>query len=425
MPSTVVLGASWGDEGKAKIVDTLAEKMDVIVRFQGGCNAGHTVVHEDKKFVVHIIPVGILHPQKICIIGNGVVINPYQLIAEIEDLQKQKISFENRLFISSQAHITLPIHTYLDEMNEKKRSKNAIGTTKSGIGPTYAEKSSRSGIRISDLLDSKYLSARIDNIINSKKELLSDWIDKNDVKKMKMDLINIGKKIEKSIVDTPILINRFLDENKDILFEGAQGTLLDIDFGSYPFVTSSNASIGGAITGSGINPKKINKIIGVMKAYFTRVGNGPFPTELKGKIGNFIREKGQEFGATTGRPRKCGWFDLAATKYSSMINGFDEIALTKLDIYSGLKEIKICTHYEIDGEKIDYFPNRIQQLEKAVPKFISLPSWNEEISDIRKYSNLPKNAKIFIETLEKIINLPITIISVGPEKNQTIFRNKN
>ena len=295
MSLTVVLGAFWGDEGKAKIVDALAEEMDVIVRFQGGCNAGHTVVHENKKFIVHIIPVGILHPDKICVIANGVVINPFQLISEIEDLQSQGISFENRLFISSQAHITLPIHKYLDELNEKKRKKNAIGTTKKGIGPTYAEKSSRSGIRVSDLLDSKYLSARIDNIINNKRELLAEWLEQNDLEEMKHNIFGISQTIKKYIADTPFLINQFLAEKKNVLFEGAQGTLLDIDFGSYPFVTSSNASIGGAITGSGVNPKRINKIIGVMKAYFTRVGNGPFPTELKDEIGDYIREKGQEY----------------------------------------------------------------------------------------------------------------------------------
>ena len=422
MSLTIVLGACWGDEAKAKIVDTIAEKMDVIVRFQGGCNAGHTVVHNEKKFIVHIIPVGILYPEIICVIGNGVVIDPFQFINEIDLIEKEGIDIGNRLFISSQAHITLPLHKFWDGLSEKKSEKQAIGTTKRGIGPTYADKTSRYGIRISDLFDPQYLSKRIDNIITNKRVLLADWLEENDLENMTRNLIEIGKKMHDFVVDTPYLINKFLDEGKQVLYEGAQGTLLDIDFGTYPFVTSSNTSIGGAISGSGINPKRIDKIIGVMKSYFTRVGNGPFPTELKDETGDYIREKGQEYGATTGRPRRCGWFDAIAAKYSTMINGFDEIALTLLDVYSGLETIKICTHYEIDGKKVDSFPIVTNKLEKVNPKFISLPGWENDISNEKKFSDLPINAQNFVHKIEEILNLKVSIISVGAERNQTINR---
>lgn len=423
MSLTIILGACWGDEAKAKIVDILAEKSDVVVRFQGGCNAGHTVVHKDKKYIFHIIPVGILYPDKKCIIANGVVINPFQLISELEDIQKQNIDVGDRLFISSQAHITLPLHKFLDGLSEKKSKKQAIGTTKRGIGPTYSDKFARFGIRVSDLLDSTYLSTRIDNIINNKKSQIADWLEETDLEDMKRNLVKIGKKIQHFVIDTPFLINKYLNEGKNVLYEGAQGTLLDIDFGTYPFVTSSNTSIGGAISGSGVNPRRIDKIIGVMKSYFTRVGNGPFPTELKNEIGDYIREKGHEYGATTGRPRRCGWFDAIIAKYSAMINGFYEIALTLLDVYSGLETIKICTHYEIDGERVDHFPIVPNRLEKVVPKFITIKGWNEVISNIKEFSDLPINAQNFVHIIEEILNIKVSIISVGAEKNQTIFRN--
>ena len=422
MSLTIVLGACWGDEAKAKIVDILAEESDIVVRFQGGCNAGHTVVHKDKKYIFHIIPIGVLYPDKKCVIANGVVINPFQLIAELEDIQKQNIYIGDRLFISSQAHITLPLHKFLDGLSEKKSKKQAIGTTKRGIGPTYSDKSARFGIRVSDLLDPTYLSKRIDNIINNKRELLTDWLGETDLEEMKRSLVEIGKKMGNFVVDTPYLINKYLDEGKQVLYEGAQGTLLDIDFGTYPFVTSSNTSVGGAISGSGVNPRRIDKIIGVMKSYFTRVGNGPFPTELKDEIGDYIREKGQEYGATTGRPRRCGWFDTVAAKYSAMINGFDEIALTLLDVYSGLETIKICTHYEIDDEKVNHFPIVTNNLEKVVPQFISLPGWEKDISNVKKFSDLPISAQNFVYKIEEILNLKVSIISIGADKNQTIYR---
>lgn len=422
MPLKIVLGALWGDEGKAKIIDYLAEDADAIVRFQGGCNAGHTVINEGKKTILHIIPVGILHENIQCIIGNGVVIDPFQMLEEISELEEQGVSLTGRLFISSQAHITLPIHKYLDEWNESKSGKKSIGTTKRGIGPTYSDKYARLGIRFSDLQYSHLLSERIDNLIHHEEETLQKWIPENDVEEMKKDLLAAGKKLSQYITETPYLINELLIDGKKVMLEGAQGTLLDIDFGSYPYVTSSNPSAGGAITGTGVNPHHIDSIVGIMKAYFTRVGKGPFPTELKNKMGKLIRKQGSEFGATTGRPRRCGWFDVPAAKYSVMINGFDEVALTKIDVFSGFDNIKICTHYKYDNKNLYKFPLDQTVLEKAEPQYIVLPGWKQDISGITNFDELPENAKVFIGKIEEFINIPINIISVGPDRMQTIFR---
>ncbi|MCD6329026.1 MAG: adenylosuccinate synthase [Candidatus Cloacimonetes bacterium] len=422
MPVTVVLGALWGDEAKAKIVDALAENMDAIVRFQGGCNAGHTVVHGDTTYKFHIIPVGILYPDMICIIGNGVVINLERLLEEIQDVESKGIYLADRFFISSQAHITLPIQTYLDELGEKLSGNQAIGTTKSGIGPTYSDKAARLGLRMGDLLDKEYLKYRLSNLINNKKDLLGSWLENISLEDSVEMLYEIGIQLKSFISNTPYMINNMIKENKDILFEGAQGTLLDIDFGTYPFVTSSNSTIGGALIGTGINPRSIHKIIGVMKAYFTRVGNGPFPTELHDEIGEYIREKGHEYGTTTGRPRRCGWFDAVAARFSAMLNGFDEIALTLLDVYSGLDTIEICTGYTLGGLEMDEYPVDTRLLQKVQPSYISLPGWKEDISSVKNFDDLPENARDFIRTIEDLLGIPIKIISVGAKRSQTIFR---
>ena len=422
MPVTVVLGALWGDEAKAKIVDALAENMDAIVRFQGGCNAGHTVVHGDTTYKFHIIPVGILYPDMICIIGNGVVINLERLLEEIQDVESKGIYLADRFFISSQAHITLPIQTYLDELGEKLSGNQAIGTTKSGIGPTYSDKAARLGLRMGDLLDKEYLKYRLSNLINNKKDLLGSWLENISLEDSVEMLYEIGIQLKSFISNTPYMINNMIKENKDILFEGAQGTLLDIDFGTYPFVTSSNSTIGGALIGTGINPRSIHKIIGVMKAYFTRVGNGPFPTELHDEIGEYIREKGHEYGTTTGRPRRCGWFDAVAARFSAMLNGFDEIALTLLDVYSGLDTIEICTGYTLGGLETDEYPVDTRLLQKVQPSYISLPGWKEDISSVKNFDDLPENARDFIRTIEDLLGIPIKIISVGAKRSQTIFR---
>lgn len=421
MPVTIVLGASWGDEAKAKIVHSLAKNADAVVRFQGGCNAGHTVIHNSQKIIFHTLPIGMLYPKSLCIIANGVVVDPFQLLAEIEEVEKIGYTVKNRLFLSSQAHITLPIHKFLDGKIENT-SKTTIGTTRKGIGPTYTDKYARLGIRMSDLLNQGYLAARIDNLISYHKCHLGDWLQQNSIEEMTARLLSAGKKLQEYVTDTPYLINKLLADGKELLFEGAQGTLLDIDFGTYPFVTSSNTTLGGAIAGTGINYKEIHRVIGVIKAYFTRVGNGPFPTELKDDTGDYIRNKGNEYGATTGRPRRCGWFDAVAARYATMINSFDEIALTCLDVLSGLETLKICTQYRINGKVIEQFPLTEETLSHAMPEYLSLSGWKQDISQIKDFSDLPSSAQKFIYTIEELIGRKVSIISVGPKKEQTIFR---
>ncbi len=422
MPVTVVLGALWGDEAKAKIVDALAENMDAIVRFQGGCNAGHTVVHGDTTYKFHIIPVGILDPEMICIIGNGVVVNLERLLQEIEEIESKGIHLADRFFISSQAHVTLPIQTYLDELGEKLSGKQAIGTTKSGIGPTYSDKAARLGIRMGDLLDKEYLEYRLSNLINNKRDMLGSWLENLSLEDSVEMLYDIGIQLKHFIRNTPCMINNLIKDKKNILFEGAQGTLLDIDFGTYPYVTSSNTTIGAALSGAGISPRSINRTIGVMKAYFTRVGNGPFPTELHDEIGDFIRERGHEYGTTTGRPRRCGWFDAVAARFSAMLNGFDEIALTLLDVYSGLDTINICTGYTLNALELEEYPVETRILQNVQPSYISLPGWDDDITSVKKFDELPENAQKFVLTIEELLGIPIKIISVGAERSQTIFR---
>lgn len=421
MPVTIVLGASWGDEAKAKIVHSLAKNADAVVRFQGGCNAGHTVIHNSQKIIFHTLPIGILYPKSLCIIANGVVVDPFQLLAEIEEVEKIGYTIKNRLFLSSQAHITLPIHRFLDGKIENA-SKTTIGTTRKGIGPTYTDKYARLGIRMSDLLNQGHLAARIDNLISYHKCHLEDWLQQNSIEEMTARLLSAGKKLQEYVTDTPYLINKLLADGKELLYEGAQGTLLDIDFGTYPFVTSSNTTLGGAIAGTGINYKEIHRVIGVIKAYFTRVGNGPFPTELKDDTGDYIRNKGNEYGATTGRPRRCGWFDAVAARYATMINSFDEIALTCLDVLSGLETLKICTQYRINGKVIEQFPLAEETLSQATPEYRSLSGWEKDISQIKDFSDLPSSAQKFIYTIEELIGRKVSIISVGPKKEQTIFR---
>jgi len=421
MPVTIVLGASWGDEAKAKIVHSLAKNADAVVRFQGGCNAGHTVIHNSQKIIFHTLPIGMLYPKSLCIIANGVVVDPFQLLAEIEEVEKIGYTVKNRLFLSSQAHITLPIHKFLDGKIENT-SKTTIGTTRKGIGPTYTDKYARLGIRMSDLLNQGYLAARIDNLISYHKCHLGDWLQQNSIEEMTARLLSAGKKLQEYVTDTPYLINKLLADGKELLFEGAQGTLLDIDFGTYPFVTSSNTTLGGAIAGTGINYKEIHRVIGVIKAYFTRVGNGPFPTELKDDTGDYIRNKGNEYGATTGRPRRCGWFDAVAARYATMINSFDEIALTCLDVLSGLETLKICTQYRINGKVIEQFPLTEETLSHAMPEYLSLSGWKQDISQIKDFSDLPSSAQKLIYTIEELIGRKVSIISVGPKKEQTIFR---
>lgn len=416
MRSTAVLGCVWGDEAKAKIVDVLADNADLVVRFQGGNNAGHTINVNGEKYVFHLVPSGILYPGKVCILGSGVVIDPVLLSEEIEILKEKDVEFEGRFFIDPRAQIVLPLHKELDSRSEANSAQTKIGTTKRGIGPCYADAVARVGIRFGDLFDLEYLKERMENIL-----AYHNFSDEN-LEQLVKDIHEAGLKLKPFMKSIPYYLNEAKD--KHILFEGAQGSLLDVYFGSYPFVTSSHTVSGGIAIGSGFPPTKIDNIVGVYKSYFTRVGEGPFPTELFCETGDKIRIKGNEFGSTTGRPRRVGWFDMVASKYTAMLNGIDEISLTLLDVLAGLDTIKICTGYKLNGEVITEFPYLAKELAELEPQYIELPGWKEEIDQIKEYDKLPENARNYVETVEKMMGIPVTIVSVGPDRIQTIFRKK-
>lgn len=422
MKNTAILGIQWGDEGKGKIVHMLSENADLVCRYQGGNNAGHTVITGGKKIVLHLIPSGIIKEGKTCIIGNGVVLNPYAFKEELEMLKNMGIEYDGRLFISNRTHLIMPYHIELDGVNEETKG---IGTTKRGIGPAYTFKYARTGIRVCDLFEKNYLDSMIDVILKDVNIVLKasgrEEVEKKDV----LTTIEEFKEIlSPFIADTNKMLYDFVNNGKNILFEGAQGALLDVDFGTYPYVTSSNPTIGGVFTGLGISQRAVNNIIGISKAYTTRVGSGPFPTELKSEIGELIRKKGGEFGASTGRPRRCGWFDSVAVKYAAMICGVDTIAMTKFDILDGFESIKVCTAYEIDGKMREDFPANSAELERAKPIYKDFAGW-EKTAGIDKYEDLPQNAKDYIKNLEEIIGVDISIISNGPDEKQTIIRNNN
>jgi adenylosuccinate synthase len=413
MSSTAVLGCMWGDEAKAKIVDVLAEKADLVVRFQGGNNAGHTIKLGDEKFVFHLVPSGILYPEKECILGSGVVIDIIAMNAEIEKLKNQGISFKDRFFIDPRAQIVLPIHKELDANKEALR-KNKIGTTNRGIGPCYSDAVARVGIRFGDIFNTNYLRLRLEN--NFQYHNVKDY----DVESLIAELQKAAEPLRSCLKQVPYYLAN--SANKEILFEGAQGSLLDVYFGSYPFVTSSHTISGGISVGTGFPHNKIDKVVGVYKSYFTRVGSGHFPTELHDEVGKQIRIQGNEFGSTTGRPRRCGWFDIVAAKFTAMLNGLDEIALTLVDVLGNLPELKICTSYLLDEKEITEFPYNPVDLERVKPQYISMPTWKEDISGITEYDKLPENARKYVEKIEEFLGIPITIVSVGPERSQTIFR---
>ena len=413
MNSTAVLGCMWGDEAKAKIVDVLALDADMIVRFQGGNNAGHTIKLGDKKYVFHLVPSGILYPEKECILGSGVVIDIAGLNGEIEKLKAQGVSFEGRFYIDPRAQIVLPIHKELDAGKEDTR-KDKIGTTKRGIGPCYSDAVARAGIRFGDLFDKEYLTSRLEN------NFLYHDVKDADVEALAELLMKEAAPLRACLKQIPYYLAESTD--KKILFEGAQGSLLDVNFGSYPFVTSSHTISGGISVGTGYAQNKIGKIVGVYKSYFTRVGGGPFPTELENEIGEQIRKQGNEFGSTTGRPRRCGWFDAVAAKFTVMINGVNEIALTLVDVLSELPELKICTSYLLDGKETKEFPHNPNDLGKVEPQYIEVPTWKEDITQIKDYAKLPENARNYVEKIEEILGVRVSIVSVGPERTQTIFR---
>ncbi|PIU82792.1 MAG: adenylosuccinate synthase [Elusimicrobia bacterium CG06_land_8_20_14_3_00_38_11] len=415
MSTLVVAGLQWGDEGKGKVVHFLSENADYIVRYQGGNNAGHTVVFDNKEFVLHLIPSGILEKGKKCIIGNGVVIDPEALIEEIDFLESKGIKIKNRLFISDSSHIIFPYHRILDGLREKIQN---IGTTKKGIGPCYADKYARSGIRMCEYLDRTIFQQILKNNLKEKSKVISN------ISKLKKEIFRnysgIVKKIKDYVTDTSSLINDLVVKNKKIIFESAQGTLLDVDFGTYPYVTSSNPVAGGVCSGCGVGPTKIDKVLGVVKAYTTRVGEGPMPTELNDKIGEYLQTKGKEFGATTSRPRRCGWFDAVAVRYAVMLNGCKEIVLTKLDVLDELEKIKICVGYEYKGKTLAKFPSSRKIVENVKPVYIELVGWQKSIKGITKFKHLPINARRYVRKIEQLIGTKIRIISNGRSKEETI-----
>jgi adenylosuccinate synthase len=423
MPVTIIVGAQWGDEGKGKIVDLLSEKADVVARYQGGANAGHTVAIEDRNYVFHLIPSGIFHGNVICVIGNGVVIDPVALMQEIEMVKSFGIDIKRRLLISHNAHLIMPYHKLLDSIREQGEQK--IGTTGRGIGPAYIDKVMRVGIRIVDLLDWDVLCAKLRNNIEEKNELLKKvyGAEELDVGKIINEYVEFDKKIDEFVTDTSYFLNNAIKVGKRILAEGAQGALLDVDHGTYPYVTSSNPTSGGACTGLGISPVHVDSVFGIVKAYSTRVGNGPFPTELTDETGDKLRDVGSEYGATTGRPRRCGWFDAFSVKYSVMINGIERIAIMKLDVLDGLREIKVCVGYERDGKRLKTLPTDLKTLNSVTPIYETLKGWESGIADIRSFDDLPINCKCYLGVLEELTGTKVDIISVGPKRNQTIMKN--
>jgi adenylosuccinate synthase len=422
MATVVVIGAQWGDEGKGKVNDFLAEKADMVVRYMGGNNAGHTVVVDDREFKLHLIPSGILYPEKMCIIGSGVVVDPAALIKELESLDKQGISTAN-LRISQRAHVIFPYHQKLDQLEEESKGNNKIGTTCRGIGPAYTDKSARVGIRVIDLLDTEDFPELLKANMESKNQVLTDVyggiaLDYSEV----LDAYRgYAETLRKHVCDTSILVNDAVQQGKNIVFEGAQGTLLDLDHGTYPFVTSSHPTAAAACLGAGIGPTRIGRVIGVAKAYTTRVGEGPFPTELKDDTGALIRKQGGEYGTTTGRARRCGWFDGVVGRYAVRINGLDYLAITKLDVLSGLEKLRICTGYNYRGDVITEFPASLKALNECVPVYEDLPGWSEDITKARKLEDLPVQARKYLERISEVSGAPIGLIGVGSRRTQTIL----
>ncbi len=426
MSCTVVLGAQWGDEGKGKVVDLSTVDADVVVRYSGGHNAGHTVVVGDTKYILHLIPSGIIHRGKINIIGNGVVIAPDALIEEMEILKKQGVVFDENFYISKRAHVIMPYHKTIDVLREEMKGKKKIGTTGRGIGPTYADKSARTGIRICDLYDDEVFREKLEQNVREVNFLMEHLFkqDKIDAERIFKQYKEYAEYIKPYVAETSEMVTDLYDAGKKIMMEGAQGTMLDLDFGTYPYVTSSSASAGGACTGSGLSPRKIDNVLGVVKAYSTRVGSGPFPTELLGQDGEDLRQAGHEFGATTGRPRRCGWLDLVSLKFSVSINGINLIALTKLDVLSGMDKIRVCTAYEYDGKVLDKFPAELKYLDECVPVYTEFDGWKEDLTTVKSYDELPANAKKYVQFISDFLKVPYAIVSLGTDREQTIKLNE-
>jgi adenylosuccinate synthase len=420
-----VVGLQWGDEGKGKIVDILAEHSDIVVRYNGGANAGHTVVAGDSKFALHLLPSGSVRPNIICVIANGVALDPETLIVEIETLAQKDITLNDRLFISANAHLVLDYHKREDQLREEALGKNKIGTTIRGIGPCYADKVGRSyAVRMGDLTDLKNLKAKLQNIVDYKNKLFTALYNAEPISADSLfeKCKNYAEKLTPFTTDTTQFLHKSIADGKSILFEGAQGSLLDLDHGTFPFVTSSNSSSLGMPAGCGVPAKIVDKFFGVIKAYTTRVGAGPFPSEQDNDTGQYIRDRGNEYGTTTGRPRRCGWFDAVPVSYGITIGAIDCLAFLHLDTLSGLKELKICKAYEIDGQQTSFFPTNAAKLSQAQPIYETLPGWDEEITDVSDFNDLPVNAQNYVCQVEEMTGKPVTIIGVGPKRNQTIFR---
>jgi adenylosuccinate synthase len=422
LANVIVIGAQWGDEGKGKITDLLSRSADVVVRYQGGVNAGHTIVVQGQTFKLHLIPSGILYPDTECIIGCGTVIDPQVLIAELDQLEELNISTA-KLLISETAHVTMPYHRLIDKASEERRGSHKIGTTGRGIGPTYADKSERTGIRVLDLMDSKGLHEQLEWTINYKNVILEKLynLPPLDPKEVIEQYLGYADRLRPYVVDTSLKIYDSIQKRRNILFEGAQGTLLDLDHGTYPYVTSSNPVAGGACVGTGLGPTMIDRVIGVSKAYTTRVGEGPFPTELDTEVGEHLCDRGAEFGTTTGRKRRCGWFDAVIGRYAVRINGMDCMAITKLDVLDELEEIQVCVAYEIDGERCDHFPTSARQFARCRPIYKTLPGWQKSTSDCRNLEDLPQQALDYLKFLAELMAVPIAIVSLGASRDQTII----
>ncbi|ACB53569.1 adenylosuccinate synthetase [Crocosphaera subtropica ATCC 51142] len=422
MANVIVIGAQWGDEGKGKITDLLSRSADVVVRPQGGVNAGHTIVVQGQTFKLHLIPSGILYPETECIIGSGTVIDPKVLLEELGQLKSLNVATDN-LFISQTAHITMPYHRLFDQASEQRRGEKKIGTTGRGIGPTYADKSERTGIRVVDLMNPDELQEKLEWTINYKNVILEKLynLDPLDPKVVIEEYINYADQLRPYVIDSSLKIYEAIQERKNILFEGAQGTLLDLDHGTYPYVTSSNPIAGGACVGSGIGPTVIDRVIGVAKAYTTRVGEGPFPTELHGDIGQQLCDRGAEFGTTTGRRRRCGWFDAVIGRYAVRVNGLDCLAITKLDVLDELAEIKVCTAYELDGQTCHHFPSNASEFARCTPIYETLPGWQQSTENCRSLEDLPKEALDYLKFLAELMEVSIAIVSLGASRDQTII----
>ncbi|MGG5829932.1 adenylosuccinate synthase, partial [Bacillus pumilus] len=410
----------WGDEGKGKITDFLSENAEVIARYQGGNNAGHTIKFDGVTYKLHLIPSGIFYKEKTCVIGNGMVVDPKALVTELAYLHERNVSTDN-LRISNRAHVILPYHLKLDEVEEERKGANKIGTTKKGIGPAYMDKAARIGIRVADLLDREVFEEKLARNLEEKNRLLEKMYDAEGFKIEDIldEYYEYGQQVKKYVVDTSVVLNDALDEGRRVLFEGAQGVMLDIDQGTYPFVTSSNPVAGGVTIGSGVGPTKIQHVVGVSKAYTTRVGDGPFPTELHDEIGDQIREVGREYGTTTGRPRRVGWFDSVVVRHARRVSGITDLSLNSIDVLTGIETLKICVAYKLNGEITEEFPASLKELAKCEPVYEEMPGWTEDITGVKNLSELPENARHYLERISQLTGIPLSIFSVGPDRSQT------